>query len=115
MAKTMCDRVVECLIDWGVDTVFGLPGDGINGFMEALRKAREQIRFVHVRHEEVAAMAACGYSKFARRLERDQIELQTLRRKAVVHGHCHHRAVLDFVAIHALGALTATAALALAG
>ena len=68
MAKTVCDRVVECLIDWGVDTVFGLPGDGINGFMEALRKAKEHIRYVHVRHEEVAAMAACGYSKFARRL-----------------------------------------------
>ncbi|HEY7956502.1 MAG TPA: thiamine pyrophosphate-dependent enzyme [Polyangia bacterium] len=68
MAKTVCDLVVECLIDWGVDTVFGLPGDGINGFMEALRKAREHIRFVHVRHEEAAAMAACGYAKFARRL-----------------------------------------------
>ena len=31
MAKTTADVLVECLIDWGVDTVFGIPGDGING------------------------------------------------------------------------------------
>ncbi|MGH9570665.1 MAG: thiamine pyrophosphate-binding protein, partial [Candidatus Angelobacter sp.] len=45
---TISDSIVERLLDWGVDTVFGLPGDGINGFMEALRKARGRIRYVHV-------------------------------------------------------------------
>jgi pyruvate dehydrogenase (quinone) len=52
----------------GVDTIFGLPGDGINGVIEALRKAKENIRFIHVRHEESAAFMACAYAKFTRRL-----------------------------------------------
>lgn len=60
MTTTTCDLIVDALIDRGADTVFGLPGDGINGFMEALRKAKDRIRFVHVRHEETAAMATCG-------------------------------------------------------
>jgi pyruvate dehydrogenase (quinone)/pyruvate oxidase len=68
MATTAADLLIERLIDWGVDTVFGLPGDGINGIMEALRKARDRVRFVHVRHEEAAAFAACGYAKFSGRL-----------------------------------------------
>ena len=68
MAKTTADVLFERLIAWGVDTVFGIPGDGINGFMEALRKNREHIRFVQVRHEEGAALAACGYAKFTGRL-----------------------------------------------
>lgn len=68
MAQTTADVLVEQLMDWGVDTVFGLPGDGINGLMEALRKARDRVRFVHVRHEEAAAFAACGYAKFTGRL-----------------------------------------------
>ena len=68
MAKTTADLLFERLIDWGVDTIFGLPGDGINGFMEALRKHQERIRFVQVRHEEAAAFMACGYAKFTGRL-----------------------------------------------
>jgi pyruvate dehydrogenase (quinone) len=68
MAGTSAELLVDRLTAWGVDTVFGLPGDGINGLMEALRKARERIRFVHVRHEESAAFAACGYAKFSGRL-----------------------------------------------
>ena len=68
MAQTTSDLLVERLIDWGVDTVFGLPGDGINGFFEALRKAQDRVRFVHVRHEEEASFAACGYAKFTGRL-----------------------------------------------
>jgi pyruvate dehydrogenase (quinone)/pyruvate oxidase len=62
------DVLVERLIAWGVDTVFGLPGDGINGVFEALRKNKEKIRFVHVRHEEAAAFMACAYAKFTGRL-----------------------------------------------
>src|SRR6201996_3041427 len=62
------DVLVERLLAWGVDTIFGLPGDGINGVMEALRKAEDKIRFIHVRHEESAAFMACAYSKFTGRL-----------------------------------------------
>jgi pyruvate dehydrogenase (quinone)/pyruvate oxidase len=65
---TASDVVVETLIDWGVEVVFGLPGDGINGFVEALRTHKEKIRYIHVRHEETAAMAASGYAKFTGKL-----------------------------------------------
>src|SRR5207302_5610012 len=58
---TAGELLVERLIGCGVDTVFGLPGDGINGVMEGLRKHQDRIRFVHVRHEESAAFAACAY------------------------------------------------------
>ena len=46
--QTAADVFVERLIEWGVDTIFGLPGDGINGFMEALRKSNDRIRYLHV-------------------------------------------------------------------
>src|ERR671928_594089 len=68
MAKTVADLLVERLIDWGIDTIFGLPGDGINGIFEALRTHEEKIRFIQVRHEEAAAFAACGYAKYTGRL-----------------------------------------------
>jgi pyruvate dehydrogenase (quinone)/pyruvate oxidase len=66
-SRTASDQLVERLIEWGIDTVFGLPGDGINGVMEALRTRSERIRFVHVRHEETAALAACAFGKFTGR------------------------------------------------
>jgi pyruvate dehydrogenase (quinone)/pyruvate oxidase len=66
-SQTASDQLVERLIEWGIDTVFGLPGDGINGVMEALRTHCERIRFIHVRHEETAALAACAYGKFTGR------------------------------------------------
>jgi pyruvate dehydrogenase (quinone) len=62
------DVLVERLLAWGVDTLFGLPGDGINGVFEALRKQKEKIRFIHVRHEEAAAFMACAYAKFTGKL-----------------------------------------------
>jgi pyruvate dehydrogenase (quinone) len=68
MARTAADVLIETLIEWGVDTVFGLPGDGINGIMESLRTHREEIRFVQVRHEESAAFAATAYAKLTGRL-----------------------------------------------
>src|SRR6266403_1678831 len=68
MATTAADVLVKGLVDWGVDTVFGIPGDGINGIMEALRQRRADIRFIQVRHEESAAFMACGYAKFTGRL-----------------------------------------------
>src|SRR5437763_16372188 len=68
MAKIASEVLVERLIDWGIDTVFGLPGDGINGLMEALQTRQDRIKFVQVRHEEAAAFAACGYAKFSDKL-----------------------------------------------
>ncbi|MGZ3667594.1 MAG: thiamine pyrophosphate-dependent enzyme [Ktedonobacterales bacterium] len=68
MGKTASDTLVERLIDWDVDTIFGLPGDGINGLMEALRTHQDKIRFIQVRHEEAAAFAACAYAKFTGKL-----------------------------------------------
>src|SRR6059058_1125986 len=68
MAKTAADILVERLISWGVDTIFGIPGDGINGIMEALRTRRDKLRFIHVRHEEAAAFMACGYAKYTGKL-----------------------------------------------
>jgi len=64
MAKQVADLLFERLIDWGVDTIFGLPGDGIDGLFEALRTRQKEIRFIQVRHEEAAAFAACGYAKY---------------------------------------------------
>jgi len=63
MAQTAADVLLDTIHDWGVEVVFGLPGDGINGIMEALRKRQNSIRFVQVRHEEAAALMACGYAK----------------------------------------------------
>src|SRR6266700_4175061 len=65
---TAADVLVEGLIDWGVEVVFGLPGDGINGIMESLRTHQDRIRFIQVRHEEDAAFMACGYAKFTGKL-----------------------------------------------
>jgi len=68
MAKTGADVLIETLIDWGVDVIFGLPGDGIDGIMESLRTHRDKLRFFQVRHEESAAFMACAYAKYTRRL-----------------------------------------------
>src|SRR3954454_19472171 len=68
MAFTAADCLVEVLIEWGVEIVFGLPGDGINGIMEALRTRQERIRFLQVRHEESAAFMACAYAKYTGKL-----------------------------------------------
>jgi len=62
------DVLIETLIEWGVEYVFGLPGDGINGIMEALRVRQEKIKFIQVRHEESAAFMACGYAKVTGKL-----------------------------------------------
>src|ERR1700747_3674923 len=65
---TASDVFIDALCDWGVDTIFGLPGDGINGIMEALRTRKDKIRFIQVRHEEAAAFMACAYAKYTGRL-----------------------------------------------
>src|SRR4051794_37445433 len=66
--KTAADILLESLIDWGVEVIFGLPGDGINGIMESLRTRQDKVRFVQVRHEEAAAFMAVGYAKFTGKL-----------------------------------------------
>ncbi|HSC57331.1 MAG TPA: thiamine pyrophosphate-dependent enzyme [Nitrospira sp.] len=68
MAHTVADILVDRLLEWGVRTIFSLPGDGINGIFEALRTRSKEIELIQVRHEEAAAFAACGYAKFSRRL-----------------------------------------------
>lgn len=62
------DVLVETLLDWDVDTLFGLPGDGINGLIEALRTRQERIRFIQARHEQAAAFMACAHAKWTGRL-----------------------------------------------
>jgi pyruvate dehydrogenase (quinone) len=68
MEKTGADILVETLIAFGVDTIFGIPGDGINGIMEAIRTRPDRVRFIQVRHEESAAFAAAAHAKFTGRL-----------------------------------------------
>jgi pyruvate dehydrogenase (quinone) len=64
MAKTVGDFIVERLHQWGVRLMFGYPGDGINGVFGALNRAEGKIRFVQVRHEEMAAFMASAHAKF---------------------------------------------------
>src|SRR3954453_10096069 len=68
MAKKTAELLIDRLHAWGVDTIFGLPGDGVNGIFEALRTRQDKVRFIQVRHEEAAAFAACGYAKYTGRL-----------------------------------------------
>lgn len=68
MAETAADALMDVIHEWGVDVIFGMPGDGINGIMEALRTRQDRIRFIQVRHEEAAALMACGYAKFTGKL-----------------------------------------------
>src|SRR4051812_13715282 len=65
MAKhTVADFVIARLAEWDVRRIYGYPGDGINGFTSALRRAGDRFEFVQVRHEEAAALAACAHAKF---------------------------------------------------
>ncbi len=68
MGRNASEIVVDTLIAWGVDTVFGMAGDGINGVVEAMRTRRDRIRFVSVRHEESAAFMATAHAKWTGRL-----------------------------------------------
>ncbi len=68
MGRNASEIVVDTLIAWGVDTVFGMAGDGINGVVEALRARQDRIRFVPVRHEESAAFMATAHAKWTGKL-----------------------------------------------
>src|ERR687891_2126056 len=63
MAATVSDFMLDRLGEWGVERIYGYPGDGINGIMGALQRAGT-IDFVQVRHEEMAAFMACGHAKW---------------------------------------------------
>jgi pyruvate dehydrogenase (quinone) len=65
MAQTVGDYLLQRLREWGVEQVFGYPGDGINGLVASFGKADNQPRFVQARHEEMAAFSAVGYAKFS--------------------------------------------------
>ena len=64
MATTVSDFLVRRLTLWGVERVFGYPGDGINGIMGALGRAEGRPRFIQARHEEMAAFMATAHAKF---------------------------------------------------
>lgn len=68
MKNTAADVLIDTIAEWGVEVIFGMPGDGINGIMEALRKRQDRIRFIQVRHEEAAAFMACAYAKYTGKL-----------------------------------------------
>ena len=60
---TAGEKLMELLVEWGVDHIYGMPGDSINSFIEPLRKAQDKIKFIQVRHEEAGALAAAAYAK----------------------------------------------------
>jgi pyruvate dehydrogenase (quinone) len=62
------DILVQKLIDWKVEVIFGIIGDGVNPIIEALRKKQDRIKLITVRHEEAAAFMASGYAKYTGRL-----------------------------------------------
>src|SRR5215813_12962397 len=64
MAETVADFLLKRLNQWGVQRLYGYPGDGINGIMGALDRAKSFMHFVQTRHEEMAAFMACGHAKF---------------------------------------------------
>ncbi|MET9254693.1 thiamine pyrophosphate-requiring protein [Streptomyces sp. NPDC003717] len=68
MSSKVSDHVLQRLRDWGVEQVFGYPGDGINGLLAAWGRAEDRPRFVQSRHEEMSALQAVGYAKFSGRL-----------------------------------------------
>lgn len=65
---TVADYLLQRLREWGVERIFGYPGDGINGIVGALGKADNQPQFIQSRHEEMSAFEAVGYAKFSGRL-----------------------------------------------
>jgi pyruvate dehydrogenase (quinone) len=64
MAETVSDFLLSRLNEWGIRRIYGYPGDGINGIIGALERAQDRMRFVQVRHEEMAAFMACAHAKF---------------------------------------------------
>ncbi|MEU6096355.1 thiamine pyrophosphate-requiring protein [Streptomyces sp. NPDC047079] len=68
MSTKVADHILRRLREWGVEHVFGYPGDGINGLLAAWGRAEDRPRFLQSRHEEMSALEAVGYAKFSGRL-----------------------------------------------
>lgn len=66
--KRAGDAMIDLLIEWGVDHIYGMPGDSINSLIESIRKRKDQLHFVQVRHEEAGALAAASYAKLTGKL-----------------------------------------------
>jgi pyruvate dehydrogenase (quinone) len=64
MSEMVSDFLLKRLAEWDIKRIFGYPGDGINGILGALNRARDEFDFVQVRHEEMAAFMACAHAKF---------------------------------------------------
>lgn len=64
MSKQVSDFIINRLSAWGIKRIYGYPGDGINGIMGALDRAKDSMDFIQVRHEEMAAFMACAHAKF---------------------------------------------------
>jgi pyruvate dehydrogenase (quinone) len=65
---TVADQLLARLREWGVEHVFGYPGDGINGILGAFSRADDQPPFIQSRHEEMSAFEAVGYAKMSGRV-----------------------------------------------
>jgi pyruvate dehydrogenase (quinone) len=65
---TVADAILDRLIAWSIERIYGFPGDGINGFLGALEGHKEHLEFIQTRHEELAAYAACAHAKFTDQL-----------------------------------------------
>lgn len=65
MSGTVSDFILKRLSDWGVQQIYGFPGDGINGIIGAFERSSDGLRFIQVRHEEMAAFMACAHAKFS--------------------------------------------------
>jgi pyruvate dehydrogenase (quinone) len=55
--------ILNRLTEWGIDRVYGYPGDGINGLLGAFHEVGDRLEFIQTRHEEIAAFAACAHAK----------------------------------------------------
>src|SRR5665213_1696195 len=68
MSETAGDFLMQRLTEWGIQRIFGYPGDGINGLISAIDRTEGKIDFIQVRHEEQAAFMASAHAKFTREL-----------------------------------------------
>lgn len=62
--QTVSDFILSRLAQWGIQRVYGYPGDGINGLIGAFGRTSEPLEFVQARHEEMATLMACAHAKF---------------------------------------------------
>src|SRR3954451_15135994 len=63
MSETVAAHMLTRLHEWGVNKIYGYPGDGINGILGAFHEVGDKVEFIQCRHEEIAAFAACGHAK----------------------------------------------------